>query len=104
MPQTCKFMKEQFPRPTKFNMGVVKLNYIEENTKTLPLDSLINAMLRILVPVQIPQGFEYRVGKDTVLDLKVGEIMVIDQSYEHVYDNLKGSQKAVWFSIDIIHP
>ena len=36
MPQTCKFMKEQFTRPTKFNMGVVKLNYIEENTKTLP--------------------------------------------------------------------
>ena len=104
MPKTCKLLKEQFARPTKLVLGVIKLNYIDEKTKTLPLDSLTNAVLRIILPIQIPQGFEYRVGKDTVLDLKEDQMLVIDQSYEHVYDNLKGSKKAVWFSIDILHP
>ena len=80
------------------------MNAIDAKTKTLPLDSLTNANLRLILPLQVPQGFEYRVGKDTILDLKEDQIMVIDQSYEHSYNNQKGSQKAVWLSIDLIHP
>ena len=104
MPQTCKFLKANFTRPTQFKLGVIKLNAIDAKTKTLPLDSLTNANLRLILPLQVPQGFEYRVGKDTILDLKEDQIMVIDQSYEHSYNNQKGSQKAVWLSIDLIHP
>ena len=104
MPKTCKFMKANFTRPTQFKLGVVKLTALDAKTKTLPLDSLTNANLRIILPVQVPQGFEYRVGIDTVLDLKEGQIVVIDNSYEHSFNNQNGSQKAVWLSIDILHP
>ena len=104
MPKTCKFMKANFTRPTQFKLGVVKLTALDAKTKTLPLDSLTNANLRIILPVRVPKDFEYRVGKDTVLDLKEGQIMVIDNSYEHIFNNQKGSQKAVWLSIDILHP
>ena len=103
MPETCKFMKSQFPRPTKFNLGTVKLTAVDPKTKTLPMDGMTNVRLRILVPVQIPQNFKFRIGKDTEVPFK-DDFIIIDDSFEHQYDNENSDEKAIWLSIDILNP
>ena len=61
MPKTCKFLKEKFERVTSFKNGVTKITTIDANTKTLPMEGLTNMKLKVLVPIQIPQGF--KIGK-----------------------------------------
>ena len=36
--------------------------------------------------------------------MEVGKITVIDESFEHLYNNEKGNEKAIWMSFDIPHP
>ena len=103
MPETCKFLKKNFDRAINVEYGVVKLTVMDPKIKTLPLDGLTNMRLRLLVPIHIPEGFVMTLGEDTKVPLD-REMMVIDESFEHRYDNEKGSSSAMWLSLDLVHP
>ncbi len=102
MPKTCKFFKSLFPRPTKFKLGMIKLTSLSPKTKTAPLDGLTNMRLRLLIPLQIPTGFQMLIAKDTLVPMD--RIAVIDDSFEHTYMNENSSEPAVWLSVDLQHP
>ena len=105
MPQTCRFIKTSFNRAATFSLGTTKLTVVDAKTKTLPMNGLTNARLRILVPLQIPPEFRFRLGQETLVPLPDHDIVVINDSFEHQYDNEKSQdQAAVWLSIDIMHP
>lgn len=104
MPSTCAFFKKSFKRAATFKVGLVKLTVLDAGAKTLPVTGLTNLKLRILVPVQIPSGFKFAIGKDEEVDFSDEKWDVIDNSFEHSFDNEKGTEKAIWLSIDIPHP
>ena len=103
MPETCKFIKSNFDRAAKLKFGTVKLSVMDPKIKTVPLDGLTNMRLRILVPLQIPAKFTLTLGRDTVVPVN-NDMVVIDDSFEHKYDNEESTEAAIWFSIDIPHP
>ena len=104
LPKTCKFVKDTIPRAANLKYGTVKLNVLDPKTKTVPLESLTNLKLRILMPIQVPEGFQIVLGKDTSVPLKEGQWNVIDDSFERVFDNEKSDKAAIWLSLDIPHP
>jgi hypothetical protein len=101
MPETCTFVKKNFERLTTFKHGVIKLTVVDSKAKTLPLDGMTNIKLRVLVPIQIPEGFKMIVA-DSEVSMK--SLAVIDESFEHRFDNENGDDKAIWLSLDIPHP
>ena len=80
---------------------MIKLTAVDSNTKTLPLDGLTNIRLRIILPVQIPEGFKMTVANTEV---SMQSLVVIDDSFEHSFDNENGKEKAIFFSLDVPHP
>jgi len=101
MPETCTFVKKNFERLATFKHGVIKLTVVDSKAKTLPLDGMTNIKLRVLVPIQIPEGFKMTVA-DSEVSMK--SLAVIDESFEHRFDNENGDDKAIWLSLDIPHP
>ena len=101
MPKTCAFLKKNFERVTSFKHGVIKLSTVDPKTRTLPLEGMSNIKLRVLVPIQIPEGFKMLVADSQV---PMDSLAVIDESFEHRYDNENDSDKAIWLSLDIPHP
>ena len=95
------FLKKNFERVTSFKHGVIKLSTVDPKTRTLPLEGMSNIKLRVLVPIQIPEGFQMFVADSQV---PMDSLAVIDESFEHRYDNENDSDKAIWLSLDIPHP
>lgn len=102
MPETCQFMKKNFDRPTKLHIGTVKLTVLDPKTKTLPLEGVTDMRVRLIVPLQIPTGFKIVLRQDT--EVPLDKMVVIDDSYEKVFDNQEGKEAAIWLSIDLAHP
>ena len=131
MPETCKYLKSNFNRATSFKVnlvtfcpelilrlffkkwknflsifmllqhGIIKLTAVDSNTKTLPLEGMTNIRLRIMLPVQIPEGFKMTVANTEV---SMQSLVVIDDSFEHAFNNENGKEKAIFFSLDVPHP
>jgi hypothetical protein len=103
VPKTCTFMKETFNKATTFKYGVIKVSALTGKTRILPHEGMTNLKLRIVLPIRIPEGFKFRLAKDTFVDLVEGKYVVIDDSFEHELVN-ESDETAIWMTIDIPHP
>ena len=54
-----------------------------------------------MLPVQIPEGFKMTVANTEV---SMQSLVVIDDSFEHAFNNENGKEKAIFFSLDVPHP
>ena len=48
-------------------------------------------------------SFKFRIGKDTTVPFVQGQIVVIDDSFEHEMIN-DSDESVIWLSVDFPHP
>ncbi len=105
VPEVSNWLKE-FKMATSCLKCTSKLVAFGPRTHILPICGPTNLRLRMHLPLKIPASgaARMRVGKDNIVEWRVGEPLVFDDSFEHEVWNESESEEVILLSVDLPHP
>jgi hypothetical protein len=92
----------EVPEVTSFSPGVITVSTVEPGSHIMPHCGPTNALLRIHLPIRVPEGVSIRVA-DQWLTWTEGRCMVFDDSFEHEVRH-DGDEDRVVLILDTLHP
>ncbi|GHE27124.1 hypothetical protein GCM10017673_31460 [Streptosporangium violaceochromogenes] len=93
---------EQVPEVTTLSPGVITMSRVSPGTHIMPHCGPTNAVLRIHLPLIVPDGLTLRVAGRRVRWTE-GKCLVFDDSFEHEVRH-EGTEDRVVLILDTLHP
>ena len=81
-----------------------KVVVLDPGFRTVHYSSPVNSRLRALLPLKNIEGLKLTIGGlDEVVPLADNQVTVVDESFEHVWENPTG-QPSAFLAVDFHHP
>lgn len=93
---------EQVPEVTTLSPGVITISRVSPGTHIMPHCGPTNAVLRMHLPLIVPDGVTLRVAGEEMRWVE-GKCLVFDDSFEHEVRHV-GTQDRVVLILDTLHP
>jgi aspartyl/asparaginyl beta-hydroxylase (cupin superfamily) len=90
------------PEATTLNPGVVSISRLEPDTHLAAHCGASNALLRVHMGIDVPEGLTLRVGEE-ITTWQNGRCLIFDDSYEHEVWH-RGTRDRVVLILDVLHP
>ncbi|MFK0289769.1 aspartyl/asparaginyl beta-hydroxylase domain-containing protein [Streptomyces sp. NPDC090442] len=93
---------EKIPDVTELSPGVITMSRVSPGTHIMPHCGPTNGLLRIHLPLIVPDGVSIRVA-DREMQWREGKCLVFDDSFEHEVWH-RGTEDRVVLILDVLHP
>lgn len=90
------------PEATTLNPGVVSFSRVEAGTHLAAHCGASNALLRVHMGIDVPEGLTLRVGEEHTT-WREGRCLIFDDSYEHEVWH-RGDRDRIVLILDVLHP